>query len=427
MITSYREAVEYLYQNLPMFQRIGAAALKKDLSNTIALCNALGNPQKRFQSIHIAGTNGKGSTAHMIAAVLQSAGYTTGLYTSPHLKSFTERIRVNGVEMEEQAVTEFVNRTLPLIERVKPSFFEITVAMAFDYFASKDVEVAVVEVGLGGRLDSTNIIHPVLSVITNIGMDHKELLGDSLETIAREKAGIIKNGVPVVVSERQSEVEHIFQSVAAAHNAPLAFADSEVKIRKREGSIDLVCGDGVLLTNVEPGLRGLYQDQNICGVMMALLKLRECGYIIPDDAIRSGLRDVTALTGLKGRWQQLRDRPLVICDTAHNVEGLRRVATQIQEQRYDTLHVVFGMTKEKDPDALLNLLPVDALYYFCQAAIPRAMDAEVLAERAHARGLTFTVIPDVGQAVRAAMQSARPNDMVFVGGSTFVVAEVEGI
>lgn len=427
MITSYREAVDYLYQNLPMFQRVGAAALKKDLTNTIALCEALANPQKRFQSIHIAGTNGKGSTAHMIAAVLQSAGYSTGLYTSPHLKSFTERIRVNGKEMEEDAVTAFVNRTQPLIEKVKPSFFEITVAMAFEYFASKEVDVAVVEVGLGGRLDSTNIIRPVLSLITNIGMDHKELLGDTLEKIAYEKAGIIKDGVPVVISERQREVEHIFRDEAADHNAPLVFADNELTIRKREGKIDVVWGNRVLLKDVEPGLKGYYQDQNICGAMMALFKLRECGYIISDDAIRRGIRDVTTLTGLKGRWQQLRERPLVICDTAHNVEGLSRVAAQIREQHYDTLHIVFGMTKEKDPNALLALLPVDARYYFCQAAIPRALDAAVLGECARARELDFVVIENVGRAVETAMQAAGANDMVFIGGSTFVVAEVEGI
>nr|PZN53516.1 MAG: dihydrofolate synthase [Bacteroidota bacterium] len=410
-----------------MFQRVGAAALKKDLSNTIALCEALGNPQNRFQSIHIAGTNGKGSTAHMIAAVLQSAGYRTGLYTSPHLKSFTERIRVNGLEMEEDAVTEFVNRAQLLIEEVKPSFFEITVAMAFEYFASKEVDVAVVEVGLGGRLDSTNIIRPMLSVITNIGMDHKELLGDTLEDIAREKAGIIKEGVPVVVSERQREVEHVFHDVAADLNAPLVFADNELTLQRRQGRINVEGGDRIILSSIEPGLKGSYQDQNICGVMMALLKLRECGYIISDDDIRKGIRDVTALTGLKGRWQQLGEKPLVICDTAHNVEGLRRVATQIQEQRYDTLHIVFGITKEKDPDAMLDLLPIDARYYFCQAAIPRAMDAKVLAERAQGRGLTYTVIPDVAQAVRTARQAAGPGDMVFIGGSTFVVAEVEEI
>ncbi len=427
MIKSYQEAVDYLYQNLPMFQRVGAAALKIDLANTIALCEALGNPQGRFSSIHIAGTNGKGSTAHMTAAVLQSAGYSTGLYTSPHLKSFTERIRVNGVEMDEDAVTEFVNRTRSLIEEVKPSFFEITVAMAFDYFASRDVDVAVVEVGLGGRLDSTNVIRPVVSVITNIGMDHKDLLGGTLENIAREKAGIIKDRVPVVVSERQPEVEHIFRAVAAERGAPLVFADNELTIRKRQGQVDVVHGSNVLLADVEPGLKGSYQDQNICGTVMTLLKLRERGFTISDDAIRKGLRDVVALTGLRGRWQQLGEHPLVVCDTAHNVEGLRRVVAQILQQRYSTLHIVFGLTRERDPDAMLALLPIDARYYFCRAAIPRAMDAELLADRARARGLSCTVIPDVGQAVRTAIEAAGQDDMVFIGGSTFVVAEVEGL
>jgi dihydrofolate synthase/folylpolyglutamate synthase len=427
MITSYREAVDYLYQNLPMFQRVGAAALKKDLSNTITLCEALGNPQNRFRSIHIAGTNGKGSTAHMIAAVLQSAGYKTGLYTSPHLKSFTERIRVNGAEMDEGAVTAFVNRTLPLIEMVKPSFFEITVAMAFDYFASQEVDVAVVEVGLGGRLDSTNVILPVVSVITNIGMDHKELLGGTKENIAREKAGIIKEGVPVVVSERQQEVEHVFCTEAAQHRAPLVFADDTLKIRKRQGRVDIVKGNNVLLADVEVGLKGSYQDQNLCGAMMALLILRGRGFVIPDDPIRHGISNVTTLTGLRGRWQQLRERPLVICDTAHNVEGLRRVVTQILEQRYTTLHIVFGITRERDPDAMLAILPKDARYYFCRAAIPRAMDPEVLARHAKARGFTCTVIPDVSEAVRTAIHVASPDGMVFIGGSTFVVAEVEGI
>lgn len=427
MITSYREAVDYLYQNLPMFQRVGAAALKKDLSNTIALCSALGNPQDRFQSIHIAGTNGKGSTAHMIAAVLQSAGYTTGLYTSPHLKSFTERIRVNGAEMEEDAVTDFVNRVTVLIEDVKPSFFEITVAMAFEYFAAKQVDVAVIEVGLGGRLDSTNVVRPVLSVITNIGMDHKELLGGTRESIALEKAGIIKDGVPVIVSERQPEVEQIFRTVAADKNAPLVFAESELTIRKKGTKIDIAKGNNLVLADVEPGLKGSYQDQNLCGALMALLMLRDRGFDLPDDAIRKGIRDVAILTGLRGRWQQLRERPLVICDTAHNVEGLQRVATQIKEQRYKKLHIVFGMTREKDPDALLELLPAEALYYFCRATIPRAMGPEILGDRAQLKGLTYMVIPDVAEAVCTAIQAAGPDDMVFIGGSTFVVAEVEGI
>lgn len=427
MITSYREAVDYLYQNLPMFQRLGPAALKNDLSNTIALCAALGNPQDQFRTIHIAGTNGKGSTAHMIAAVLQSAGYKTGLYTSPHLTSFTERIRVDGMEMKEDAVTEFVNRMLPLIDKIKPSFFEITVAMAFDYFVSKTVDIAVVEVGLGGRLDSTNVITPVLSVITNIGMDHKELLGGTRERIAREKAGIIKDGIPVVVSERQPEVEHIFREVAAEREAPLVFADSELTIRKKQGMIDIEKRNELLLSDVEPGLKGSYQDQNICGVMMALLMLRSQGLVISDEAIRRGIRDVSILTGLRGRWQQLRLRPLVICDTAHNVEGMERVGAQIREQHYASLHIVFGMTKEKDPDAMLALLPKEARYYFCQAAIPRALDASVLADRAAAMGLRCIVIPDVRQAVRAAISAADPDDMVFIGGSIFVVAEVEGI
>lgn len=427
MIKSYREAVDYLYQNLPMFQRVGAAALKRDLSNTIALCQELDNPQNRFQTIHIAGTNGKGSTAHMIAAVLQSAGYKTGLYTSPHLKSFTERIRVNGSEMDKDAVTAFVNRVRALIEKIKPSFFEITVAMAFDYFVSQEVDVAVIEVGLGGRLDSTNVIHPLVSVITNIGMDHKELLGGTRESIAREKAGIIKHRVPVVVSERQQEVQGIFREIAEEQEAPLVFADNELTIRKRPGKVDIEKGHKTLIPDVEPGLKGSYQDQNLCGTVMALLILRDQGFVIPDDAIRRGLRDVVTLTGLKGRWQQIGEHPLVVCDTAHNVEGLQRVVAQILEQQFKTLHFVFGMTREKDPDALIALLPIDARYYFCSAAIPRAMDADVLADRARSRGLTCVVIPDVGEAVRTARKAADPDDMVFIGGSSFVVAEVEGI
>ncbi|HEX5167736.1 MAG TPA: folylpolyglutamate synthase/dihydrofolate synthase family protein [Cyclobacteriaceae bacterium] len=427
MITDYKQVIEYLYKNLPMFQRVGASAFKKGLANTIELCNALNNPQDKFKSIHIAGTNGKGSTSHMIAAILQSSGYKTGLYTSPHLKEFTERIRVNGMEADKAYVTDFVNRIHPLIETIHPSFFEITVAMAFDYFARNNVEVAVIEVGLGGRLDSTNVIHPVLSLITNIGMDHTDILGDTLEMIAAEKAGIIKPNVPVVISERQPVVDLVFAKAADKQNTSIHFAMDYLKAEKEGDQFTIYKGQKVFVDNIEPDLKGDYQRKNILGVIAAIDVLRERGFQISDDAIRDGLRRVIALTGLKGRWQKLGDRPLIICDTGHNAEGIHELVRQIQQQRYKKLFFVMGVVKDKDISHVLNLLPKEAHYYFCQSKIPRALDARVLQEKAQAFGLNGNVIPDVNDAIAEAKKTASADDMIFIGGSTFVVAEIEGL
>jgi dihydrofolate synthase / folylpolyglutamate synthase len=427
-IISYTQAVEYLYQNLPMFQRVGAVAYKKDLTNTLALCEALGNPQNRFKSIHVAGTNGKGSTSHMLASVLQEAGYKTGLYTSPHLKDYTERIRINGVTISQQFVIDFINRMDPVIQRVKPSFFEITVAMAFDYFAAQGVEVAAVEVGLGGRLDSTNVITPELSIITNIGWDHMDLLGDTLEKIAAEKAGIIKQRVPVIVSQRHPGIEHVFKHKAEGEDAPICFAEDFYEVTLNgtdafDGFSATWNGNPFLSLNRFP-LGGVYQKQNLQGVLMAVEILNEQGFVITVDATERGLQNVVANTGLKGRWQKISEYPLVICDTGHNKDGIALVVKQLSTIAYSKLHVVMGIVRDKDAESVLALLPKSAAYYFCQAKIPRAEDAHSLAAKANAMGLHGTVVPDVNEALMAARKAAAPGDLIFVGGSTFVVAEL---
>src|SRR5688572_11576094 len=404
MFITYEETLRYMYDNLPMFQRIGPAALKNDLSNTIVLCQALGNPQTKFKSIHVAGTNGKGSTSHMIASILQTAGYKTGLYTSPHLKEFTERIRINGVEVQQSFVIDFVNRIRPLIEKVRPSFFEITVAIAFDFFVSNKVDIAVIEVGLGGRLDSTNVIIPELSIITNIGWDHKEILGETLEKIAYEKAGIIKRNVPVIVSEHQSEVEDVFVEKSARLCAPIYFASDNYQVDQRisKGRVvyDAFRSRDSIFKGLELPLQGFYQTKNIAGVLLAIDMLRERKWPISDDDVRIGLLQVVSLTGLKGRWQLLGTSPLKVCDTAHNPDGVKEVVRQIKAQVYDSLHMVIGVVKDKDIAAVLELLPPKAYYYFCQANLPRALDAGLLAEQAAAFELFGKVIYDVNDAIK---------------------------
>lgn len=426
MFNSYTEVIRYLYDNLPMFQRVGAAALKPDLSNTIRLCKLLDDPHKKFKSIHVAGTNGKGSTSHMLASVLQEAGYKTGLYTSPHLKSFTERIKVDGQEVPAQFVIDFVNKVQAHIDEIKPSFFEITVAMAFDYFASRQVDVAVIEVGLGGRLDSTNVITPVMSIITNIGFDHKDLLGDTLEKIAAEKAGIIKKNIPVVISEQQTGIEHVFISTAKQNNAPFYFASGEYTSEvSSTGKIDIFKNSVRFLTDVDFPLKGSYQHKNLPGVLKSIEILNETGFHITEEQLRDGLQKVIVNTSLKGRWQKLQDEPLVICDTGHNVDGIMEIVKQISTMQFNDLHIVLGVVRDKDISEILALLPKRAAYYFCQAKIPRAMDATVLCEKAQHAGLRGEVIPDVNEAKRIALKNASKNDLVFIGGSTFVVAEIE--
>lgn len=421
--TNYQQTLDYLYQVLPMYQRIGASAYKADLNNTIALCHALGNPQDKFKSIHVAGTNGKGSSSHMLAAILQSAGYKTGLYTSPHLKSFTERIRINGKEIEESSVINFVNRIQPVIEEIKPSFFEITVAMAFEYFAKQKVDIAVIEVGLGGRLDSTNVIKPLVSLITNISWDHMDLLGDTLPKIAFEKAGIIKQHTPAIISQSQPEVQEVFKKKASETQSGLTFADEVYKV-KNVGSGKFVVNNS---TTYQLDLVGNYQQKNLAGVLATIDVLRAAGFNISTAAVANGLSQTITLTGLKGRWQRLGDKPLVICDTGHNEAGVREVLHQISQQQYHQLHIVWGMVKGKDVTKILTMLPKTASYYFCQAQIPRAMDAHELSDQAKAFGLTGEVIPDVKQAIAIAKQHAHSSDMIFIGGSTFVVAEIDDL
>ncbi|MEQ8362912.1 MAG: folylpolyglutamate synthase/dihydrofolate synthase family protein [Cyclobacteriaceae bacterium] len=425
---TYQETLDYLYKELPMFQRVGPAALKADLRNTLLLCESLGNPQHKFKSIHVAGTNGKGSSSHMIAAILQSNGFKTGLYTSPHLKEFTERIRLNGVEISSSEVVGFVERIKPQIEEIKPSFFEITVAMAFDFFAREEVDFGVIEVGLGGRLDSTNVIDPLVSLITNIGYDHKDLLGGTLASIASEKAGIIKKNRRAIISERQSEIEEVFLMKAASVNSTLKFAQERYKVARSATDIDtfIVQREGNAISqHLKSELVGGYQKKNIAGVLAVIDELIELGFNISVMAIEKGIAETVTLTGLKGRWQQLGEKPLVFCDTAHNAEGITEVLNIIETIPHKKLHIVFGMVKDKDIDAILSLLPKNAIYYFCAAEIPRALDAEVLATRATAFGLKHKVIDKVGDAIKTARLAAGAQDLIFIGGSTFVVAEIE--
>jgi len=431
MVRSYTGALDYLYTTLPMFQRIGSIAYKADLTNTLRLCEAVGNPQSKFKSIHVAGTNGKGSTSHMLASVFQSAGYKTGLYTSPHLKDFTERIKINGLPVLPDYIVDFVNRMEKVLNEVKPSFFETTVAMAFEYFAKEEVDIAIIEVGLGGRLDSTNVITPELSVITNIGWDHKDILGDTLEKIASEKAGIIKQNVPVVISEKQTGIESIFREKAQTEYAPIYFAVDHYKIERfdqQDGVILRVSKDGdILFDSLKLPLQGYYQQKNMAGVLKAIELMQHQGWKISEEAIQHGLLHTTQQTGLKGRWQKLGDKPLVICDTGHNQDGMQEIVKQIKAQRYAKLHMVIGMVKDKDINAVLKLLPTEAEYYFCEAKIPRALNASILKEQARAVGLQGIEIKDVNEAIQEARRRATPDDMIFIGGSTFVVAEIENL
>lgn len=418
-----------MYASLPMFHRVGAAALKPGLDNTIALCNAVGNPHHNFKTIHIAGTNGKGSSSHLVAAVLQSAGYKTGLYTSPHLKNFTERIKIDGEEVSKEFVTTFVNDYRSVFETIQPSFFEMTVAMAFKYFEQEQVAIAVIEVGLGGRLDSTNIITPEACLITNISMDHQAILGDTLLKISSEKAGIIKPNIPVVVSETQQELVSLFQQFAQQKNVPILFADQDFQItnvRSFEGKItgDILHHGKLLLGNITCELSGKYQLKNILGVTALCLELRQQGWAITDESIREGFENVLSLTHLQGRWQTLQHSPTVICDVAHNEAGILELVAQVTTMKYDRLYWVFGVANDKDITKILKLLPTDCYYYFCQAKIPRAMDAYQLLAQAQLNNLQGEVILDVCEAMQYAICKASPNSLILVGGSNFVVAEV---
>lgn len=430
-IMTYPQALEYMYTRLPMFQRIGAAAYKADLSVTVALCKALGDPQVQFPSVHIAGTNGKGSVSHITASVLMQAGYRTGLFTSPHLRDYRERMRINGLMIPEDYVVSFVETYQPLFEELKPSFFEMTYAMAVSWFAVEKVDVVVLETGMGGRLDSTNTCTPVLSVITNISPDHMQFLGDTLPAIAAEKAGIIRPGVPVVIGQTQPETDFVFtdrcrEAATACYHADQVFC-VEHSVYHQDENVMLMdisrVGEPYLHALSSP-LPGYYQNKNIITALMVAEKLPGCGFPVTLQHFRQGLASVVEATGIRGRWQKIGERPLTFCDTGHNEDGIHEVLQQLRLVKFKRLHFVLGMVADKDIDHVLALLPADATYYFCQAAIPRALEARVLAEKALAYGLKGYIGGSVADALKLAKEKAGPDDLVLVGGSTFVVAEV---
>jgi dihydrofolate synthase/folylpolyglutamate synthase len=426
---NYKETLDFLFSTLPMFQRIGASAYKANLDNTIAFDEYLDHPHTSFRNVHIAGTNGKGSVCHMLAAILQEAGYKTGLYTSPHMKDFRERIRINGQCIPETEVAGFVEVHKPFIEKIKPSFFEMTVAMAFDYFRREKVDIAVIETGLGGRLDSTNIIEPVVSVITNIGLDHTNFLGNTLDKIAGEKAGIIKYNTPVIIGETQ-EVLPVFIKKANEMNAPLHLADQWYRLEEVEsGSLyyqayKVYTMDNLKFDPIMTDLPGNYQRKNIATVLRTVDIMKEAGFDVPDRSLLSGIRNVKKLTGLRGRWEVLDTKPLIVCDTGHNREGLIEVVKQISRTPHKQLHFIFGTVSDKDPSHVLKVLPKEAIYYFTQAPIPRAMAREELAGIALKIGLRGKTYPTPPDALKAARAAAGKEDLIFVGGSTFIVAEV---
>lgn len=427
---TYTETLDFLYHSLPVFQHIGGSAYKPGFDNIVALEQELGEPHRRFRSVHVAGTNGKGSVSHMLAAVLQAAGYRTGLFTSPHLKDFRERIKVNGQMISEEEVVNFVEQYREAIDRIQPSFFEITTAIAFDYFAREQVDVAVIEVGMGGRLDSTNVIRPLASVITNISWDHAQFLGDTLEKIAGEKAGIIKEMTPVVIGESQIESQLTFITRAKECSAPILFADQlyrvvdrkYVGVNQQQFTIESRLDGETFALTVD--LLGDYQRKNILTVLTTLDVLNGSGGLtLPREAVVEGLASAATTTGLSGRWQVVDRAPLTVCDTGHNEGGLREIVAQIARQHYRKLYMVLGFVADKDLDKVLPLLPKEAHYLFTRAGIERALDEKLLAERAAAYGLLGEMLPNVTAAVKRARELASPEDMIYIGGSTFIVAE----
>jgi dihydrofolate synthase/folylpolyglutamate synthase len=395
-----------MFSQLPMYQKQGQTAFKKDLTNTIYLAKHLKNPQHKFKSIHVAGTNGKGSSSHMLASILQEAGYKVGLYTSPHLKDFRERIKINGKVVSKPFVIGFIKRNKTFLDANKLSFFEMTVGMAFDYFAKQKVDIAVIEVGLGGRLDSTNIITPEVSLITNIGLDHVQFLGNTLSLIASEKAGIIKPNIPVVISETQPETQSVFTAFAERNNSPIHFAD---QVASEDFTTDL---------------KGSYQSKNIKGVIQSIKQLQQKGFVISNQNIKTGLLNTVKNTDLKGRWQTLGTNPKVICDTAHNKEGLTLAIQQLLKETHQHLHIVFGVVNDKDVVSILPLLPKKATYYFCKPDVPRGLDQNILSTLFQDNGFSGNSYASVSEAYNFALKAASVDDVIYIGGSTFVVAEV---
>jgi len=429
---NYQQTLTYLFEQLPMFHRIGAAAYKADLNNTIALCKMLGNPEKEFKSIHIAGTNGKGSVSHFLASVLHETGLKTGLFTSPHLKDFRERIKINGKMISKKEVTTFVEHHKSDFDSIKPSFFEWTFALAAWYFAKEKVDIAVMETGMGGRLDSTNVITPDISIITNIGLDHTQFLGNTPAEIAGEKAGIIKTGIPVVIGETHPETLPVFTDYAQKLQTSITFADSTIVLKQSHVTTHLppmLAADYQSQStkqnySLTSPLSGKYQLKNLATVICTIEKLRENGYEIKDKSIHSGIRKVIKNTGLMGRWQTISENPLTIADIGHNPDGIREVLEQIELTPHEKLHFVIGVVNDKDVRKMLSKLPTDATYYFCKADIPRGLDAGELAELAKGFSLKGAAYPSVKEALDTARRSAGKNDLVMVGGSAFVVAEV---
>jgi dihydrofolate synthase/folylpolyglutamate synthase len=426
---TYQQTLDYLFSRLPMFQRIGAAAYKANLDNTHKIAELLGQPHKKLKCIHVAGTNGKGSSSHMLAAILQKAGYKTGLYTSPHLVDFRERIKINGKLISKTYITEFVAAHKESFEKIEPSFFEWTVGLAFDYFAHEEVDVAVIEVGLGGRLDSTNIITPLVSLITNISNDHAALLGDTLQKIAGEKAGIIKHKTPVVISQQQSDIYPVFNAKAQEMKAPVSYADKRFKILKHEEKKDALHCEILDKKNnntcsYQLDLTGTYQLKNILGVLETTDIMKEKGFIIEEKDIQNGLKQVCELTGFMGRWQTFSHSPLIITDTGHNEDGIRLVTENIARYNFKHLHMVFGMVNDKEPEKILSLLPKNATYYFTKASVPRSLDAETLKIAGANHKLKGNAYPDVKSALAAAKKAYKKGDLIFAGGSTFIVADL---
>ena len=414
-----------------MYQRVGKAAYKANLDNTLKLLKALGNPETGFKAIHIAGTNGKGSVSHIIASILQEAGYKTGLYTSPHLKDFRERIKINGEMIPQNKVVDFVNSNKDVFTEIRASFFEMTVGMAFDYFTNEKVDFAVIETGLGGRLDSTNLCNPIVSIITNIGIDHTAFLGNTIQKIASEKAGIIKQDIPVVIGRHQFETDDIFKQSALNHNSQLIFAEDDMSLRifqsdeKDFQTMDVWHKNENTITNLKSPLLGNYQKENICTALQSVEVMLGVDDIdISNNAISDGVENVIINTGFLGRWQILTNNPLTICDTGHNIDGIKAIVAQIESQSFKNLHFVLGMVNDKDIDNILNILPKHAKYYYCKPDIPRGLDPDLLEEQATKAGLAGKGYSSVLQAYNSAQNNAGVHDMVFVGGSTFVVAEV---
>ena len=421
---NYQETVEYLYKQTPAYQRVGQSAYKEGLDNSLALDTYFRFPHRHYMTIHVAGTNGKGSTSHLLAAVLSEAGYKVGLYTSPHLIDFRERIRVNGEMIDEQFVVDFVKNHRNSFEPINPSFFELTMEMAFVYFQAMKVDIALVETGLGGRLDSTNIISPNLSIITNIGFDHTQYLGNTLPKIAAEKAGIIKPNTPVVIGEIDNdEVRKVFVEKAEAESAPIIFAEEQMDNFTSE-----IKPDGWILNNnsyqnLKNELGGWVQNKNARTVLTAIQELTKLGYKIPNHAVYNGFANVVELTGLMGRWQTLQQKPRVVCDTGHNEHGVKYIVEQLTMESYDRLHIVFGMANDKDASTILSMMPKNAIYYFTQASVDRALDVNILAESASRHELKGNRYSNVESALESAKENANENDFIFIGGSSFIVAD----